>query len=67
MYCVPRIYGTQDYIQNVPQDVVETCIDECTVRGLCCDDDLHELLQYYMEANGWTTPVDHVLLESICT
>jgi len=60
MYTLPQVYNTTDYIQSVDEDVMDVCIDECTPRGLSCDEDIHELCELHMSHDRWAMPVDHV-------
>ncbi len=60
MYTVPQLYGTRNYLQPVEADTIAVCLDECTLRGLPCDEDVHGLCAIYMAENGWTLPGDQM-------
>jgi hypothetical protein len=42
--CGQRVYGVEDYLQNVPHEATDICMEQCTTKGpLPCDETVYEL------------------------
>ena len=66
MYSLPSVYGTQDYIQQVDEDIVRICREECSFlhEDVSCDADVHALCLLYMTRHNRMMPADHIILGS---
>lgn len=58
MYMLPELYGTEDYLCQVSEDLTR-CEDYCTHRSdIACDDDVFTLCTHIMAQNSLHVPVD---------
>ena len=59
MYSLPELYDTHKYLQQIADQKITACFEECTFHGdAFCDDDLSELCGLYMSENDWHSPTD---------
>ena len=59
MYTAPSFYGTRDYLQEVQQDTLEVCLEECSFSThIPCDPELFELFLLYTEEQNMDAPSD---------
>ena len=55
--CGQRLYGVQDYLHTVPQDTIDICMEQCTMKGpLPCDETVYELCSLLMEEHTRQQP-----------
>ena len=52
LYTLPRLFDTEDYLQNLADDLVEACDNETLTCSSVCDEDIFELCQLYMTEYG---------------
>lgn len=57
MYACPQMYGSQDYLCEVPQDKVNICLTECTPKSeFTCEQTMFELCCLIMSENNLERP-----------
>lgn len=59
MHTVPELYGTEDYLCDVPEQEIVRCQQNCVSRSdIACDKDVHTLCTSIMAQNNLTVPTD---------
>lgn len=58
MFMSPEIYGTRDYLTEIPEEHIEECAEVITYEssGYFCDPDVHNLSVIIMEENNLNMP-----------
>ncbi|KAF7649090.1 hypothetical protein LDENG_00147400, partial [Lucifuga dentata] len=58
MYTVPELYGTEDYLCEVPEQDIARYEDSLHRSDIACDEDVHTLCTYFMAENDLSVPKD---------
>ena len=51
--CAERLYGAEDYLHRVPQNTIDVCMEQCTLKkNLPCDETVYDLCNLLMDECG---------------
>jgi len=58
IYTMPEIFNSTNYMCAVEQERLDACFQECKFCNISCDESIYQLVNIYMEENGWPLPND---------